>query len=338
MRSPADRCRAMGMRTNGRPGLLIDLAELCNRTAETIKKLKDHSVIVVHSTEIDDGGEANLGVHSFDTTLRQLRAAWHHLQGAGIKHAVFTADHGFLLQDETTASRPYGRKPDPHRRYVIDQYERAEPGMTPVAFSALGYEGIEGFLLLLDDTAVFSTRAAGATFVHGGNSPQERIIPVLTVTQKRSETHGLTHYAIEAQRMEDAFGFQRLKVRIMVSEGQTGLQFVGPRSIALELRVPDRRDVTPIMKEVSGPGTLKVGRLDVPVKDEWTEVFFSLEGPRDERVPVELYHGDAIEKVRPATLGTLFAVIGTQPRAGGAAAKPGSAARTIDIEDEAVRE
>ena len=332
---PEKRSRAMGMRTSGRPALLIALGDLCDRTADTLKKLKDHPVVVVHSTEIDDAGEANLGVHSFEATLRQLRAAWHHLQSAGIKQAVFTADHGFLLQDETTATAKFGTKRDPQRRYVIDQYERQEVGMTPVAFSALGYEGISGFLLLQDDTAAFATGIAGATFVHGGNSPQERIIPVLTVSRKRAESAGFSEYAIEAEALTDAFGFHRLRIRI----AQTGLGFVGPRSIALDARVPGRPDVRVVLKEVSGAGSLKAGQIEASVKDDWTEVFFALEGKSDERTRVELYHAAGVEKVRACTLEAMFSVSGRGPaRAPGPASTSGPRASWVgEIEDESVR-
>lgn len=339
VRTPADRARAMGMRTSGKPGVLIGLVDLCDRTQETLKKLKDHAVVVVHSTELDDGGEANLGVHTFEATLNQVRAAWHHLQTAGIKHAVFTADHGFLLQDETTEIRPFGKKPDPHRRYVFDAYERAENGMTPVPLPSLGYDGMEGFLLFLDDTAVFATRVAGSSFVHGGNSPQERFIPVLTVTRKRIEASGFAEYAVEAKPEREAFGFSRIGVRVVFPpDTQTGLSFVGPRTIALDLRVPDRPDVKVTVKEVSGPGVLRAGRVEMPVKSDWTDVYFSLEGSKDERTRIEVYHPDAIEKVRPTIVDALFSVSGTQPRApGGEKGRAASAAWAMTIEDEAVR-
>jgi hypothetical protein len=49
------------------------------------------------------------------------------------------------------------------------------------------------------------------------------------------------------------------------------------------------------VKEVSGAGTIKDGRLQAPVGDAWTEVFFALQGPADERVRVEIHHADNIE-------------------------------------------
>jgi hypothetical protein len=204
----------------------------------------------------------------------------------------------------------------------------------------LGYEGISGFLLLRDDTALFATAVAGATFVHGGNSPQERIIPVLTVSRKRVEASGHAEYAVEAKAERDAFGFHRLQVRVTFPrDTQTGLAFVGPRSIALDLRVPGRPEVRAIVKEVSGAGSLKAGRIEAPVKEDWTEVFFALEGPIDERTPVELYHADGIEKVRPYTIGELFSVSG-RPARGEAPATPAAGDSSIwamAIEDQAVR-
>ena len=39
-------------------------------------------------------------------------------RAAGVKHFVFTADHGFLLLDATKRLRPWGSKRTPQRRYV----------------------------------------------------------------------------------------------------------------------------------------------------------------------------------------------------------------------------
>jgi hypothetical protein len=305
VKTPGDRARAMGTRTSGKPGLNLTLAEVCDSSPEGLKrKVKDHQIVVVCSSELDDAGEANVGLLTFEAQLRQIKAAWFHLQSAGIKHAVFTADHGFLLQDATTQVRPFGKKTDPQRRYVLDQHERGETGISAVALAKLGYEGLGGYLLLADDTAVFATGTAGATFVHGGNSPQERIIPVLTVTRKRAESSSLTEYAIEVEPMPAAFGFHRIRLRLR--DVQTTLGFAGARSIELDLRVPDRSDIRVTVKEVSGAGMIRSGRIRAPVGDTWTEVFFALEGASNERVPIEVHHGDNIEKVRACVPDVLF--------------------------------
>jgi hypothetical protein len=339
VRTPTDRARAMGTRTSGKPGLQLTLAEVCDSSPEGLKrKVKEHQIVVVCSSEIDDAGEANVGLLTFEAQLRQIKAAWHHLQSAGIKHAVLTADHGFLLQDSTTQVRPFGKKTDPQRRYILDDHERGESGIVPVALSRLGYDGISGYVLVAEDTAVFATGTVGASFVHGGNSPEERIIPVLTVTRKRVEASSLAEYAVEAEPMQDAFGFHRMRVRLIFPrDSQTSLGFVGARAIDLDLRVPDRNDIRVTVKEVSGAGGIKSGRIHAPVGDDWSEVFFALEGPADERVRVEVHHGDNIENVRSCVPDALFGVSGVAGGRRPTTVPPPASSWADTIEDESIR-
>lgn len=311
VKSPATRVRAMGSRSAGKQALLLQLAEVCGATtAKLTKDVKPHQLIVVHSKEIDDAGEANVGLPTFETTLRQIKAAWHHLQLAGIKSFVFTADHGFLLQDETTLVRSYGTKRDPQRRYVLDDDARMESGMVNVSLSSLGYEGISGYLLLREDTAVFATGNAGASFVHGGNSPQERIIPVLTVTRERRQTASLSAYVIEAAAMDDVVGFHRLKFRVQFSTTTTtSLGFAAADTVEIAIRAPGQDGVRVALKDVSRPATLKGDRIRAKV-GEWTEVFFTLHGPADARAQVQLHHPDNVESVEAASLAHWYDVRG----------------------------
>ena len=313
VRRPEDCSRAMGMRSAGKPALLRTLSEVCEAsTAALTKDVKPHQLIVVHSKEIDDAGEANVGLPTFESTLRQIKAAWHHLQLAGVKSFVFTADHGFLLQDETTEIRRYDERDGRQRRHVLDDHPRAESGMVNVSVSSLGYEGLSGYLLFRTDTAVFAHGNPGASFVHGGNSPQERVIPVLTVTRKRAEQAGYAEYAVEVEPKDDVLGLHRLRVRLcFAKQTTTSLGFAAARTVDLGLHVDSREDIRVIIKDVSGPGTLRTGRLQLPVDEGWTEVFFGLEGPFDERVRVEVHHPDKVERVAAASPDQWYAVSGT---------------------------
>lgn len=311
VKKPDDRARAMGMRSAGKPALLLKLTDVCDAsTSDLERKIRGHKLIIVHSREIDDAGEANVGLPTFESTLRQIKAAFHHLQRAGIKSCVLTADHGFLLQDETTKREPFDTSSEAHTRYAIRDYPVVEKnGFMSVSLSSLGYDGIAGHLVLRSDTAV---SAAGATFVHGGNSLEERIIPVLTVTRKRAEQGGYSEYAIEVERADGVMGLHRFKVRIGFAKHTiTSLGFAAPRAVGIALRVPGRPDLRVVIKDVSGAGALRAGELHVPIGEAWTEVFFSLEGPRDERVKVEVHYPDNIEKIAGATLEPWYLVSGT---------------------------
>lgn len=338
VRRPDDRARAMGMRSAGKPCLHLKLADVCEAsTAALIRDVKAHPLVMVHSKEIDGAGEANVGLPTFESTLQQIKAAWHHLQLAGVKHFVFTADHGFLLQDETTEVRAFGTKSVPQRRHVFDEHPRAEAGMVNVSLSSLGYDGLSGYLLFRNDTAVFATGTSGASFVHGGNSPQERIIPVLTVTRKHREHGGLSSYEVEVETLPDVMGLHRFRLRCcFAKETTTSLGFAAARTVDLSLRVPDRDAVRVIVKDVAGPATLRTGRLQMPIGEAWSEVFFGLEGPTDERVHVEVFHADNLERVRSATPDQWYSVSGAA--AGAAKVAPPKVLTWADaIADEGIR-
>ncbi|HSP81702.1 MAG TPA: BREX-6 system phosphatase PglZ [Myxococcaceae bacterium] len=328
VRSPEDRERAMGSRSVEHAVIGLKLAEVCEAdSAALARKVGRSRLIVVHSQEIDDAGEASLGLATFELTLRQIKAAWHHLQAAGVKQFVFTADHGFLLQDETTNVRGYASKKVPSRRHVLAEEPREEVGLVRVSLSELGYEGASGHLLLPEDTSVFATGKVGANFVHGGNSPQERIIPVLTVTRRRSESLGVTRYLVQAEPLPDILGLRRRRVRVGLAPAPQGnLGFVAASTITVSLRIPERPDIRVALKDAGGAGVLRNGQLEVTVGEAWTEVFFSLEGPRDERVRVEAFHPDSAERVSPCTPEAWFDVKGGAVAAGAAVEVPRASA------------
>ena len=211
--------------------------------------------------------------------------------------------------------------------------------MVNVSLSALGYDGLEGHLLFREDTAVFATGNAGATFVHGGNSLQERVIPVLTV--KRSRPGGKTHtaYSVEAQQQKDAVGLRRVKVRVKVAPDDTGqLAFVAAREVALAIRAVGQPEVSSVLKDLSGPGTIRDGALRLPIAEEWSEVFFTLEGASSEPVRIELFHPEGTERVQGCQLEEWFQVDWRQGAAPkevpGGEATPVPEERALDWADE----
>jgi len=350
---PDDRARAVGQRSLGKTkALLLDLAAVCGASPgkDLAKQVAQRQVIVVQSREIDDAGEANVGVRAFEGTLRDLAAAWHLLNAAGVEVCVFTADHGFLLQDATTHVQPFGTKRDPKRRYVFDPHPRAEPGMVNVAASALGYEGLDGYLLFREDTAVFATGAAGASFVHGGNSLQERVIPVLVVEAKRARAVTEQRYRIVAHAESPLVGLHRVSVQVVHAEVQEPRALLedAPPLVDVALRVVGRDDVQVTLRDVDGRGKLRSGRVQLAVDDAESKVLFALEGTRDERVQVELYHPDNPRLVGACVPTQLFDVAGVvrapEATGGGPRQKPSSpriaavsSAWSEAIEDEGAR-
>jgi hypothetical protein len=308
------RARSMGDRALGEAGRDLSLAEVVDSTTTKLKSWvnKGPALLVVAGLEIDGAGEAGFGFSTFEHTLRQVRNAWHKLSAAGVRNFVFTADHGFLLQDATTTVRPYGKRTDPDRRHVWSSDLVREEGMVPVSLEKLGYKGGSGYFLLREDTAVYETANPRAPFVHGGNSPQERVVPVLVVKRRRGLGQSTSAYAIEGAVERPALGAHRVRVRVQLDSKANGsLGFTGVDSVRVALRAAGRDDVTLRVRDSIGPGKRQGTELELPVSDEWTEVFFVVEGPADERVQVEAFAASSVEKVESHVFAEFFAVAGT---------------------------
>ncbi len=336
---PKTRALAIAARSVGKPALLMKLTEVCEATAVTLtSKLSHHQLLIVHAKDSDDGDEASIDLHTFESLLRRIRAAAHRLQSTGVKHFVFTANHGFLVQDETTATRRDNNKTATGHRHILGDGPRQNKGMAAVSLLSLGYEGIEGYLLFCEDTAVFSTATPSADIVHGGNSPQERIIPVLTVTRQHATGASIAEYLIEATPDSDVANLHRVRIRVgFAKHTTTGLGFATAQSIDVGLVAVGAPHVRVVIKDVSGAGSLHTGRVRLPIGKEWTEVVFAIEGPRDERIKIKVLHADNIDHVQPVTLDSWFSVRGCASVTPAAPVETAPIAWADAIEDEAVR-
>lgn len=306
VRAPEDRTRAMRTRIGGQtcPLLPLDKVAEGGDSSSLRQQIGHANLVVVHSREIDQAGEAGFGLATFAQTLRQIRAAFHHLQTAGVKRFVFTSDHGFLLKDAAAPARPFGMKKVPSRRYVLDPFPRKEQGLVSVSLSELGYEGAEGHLLLAEDTTVFDTGGTD-TFVHGGNSLQERVIPVLTVLRRSLPGSSSASFTIEARQLGDVLGVRRIELRVLSQQ-----LFMLENRVRLAIRAVERPAVEARIRQVSRPARDDRGVLDLPAGQAWTEVLFDLEGPVDERVQLELYDPDGTEQVKALRIPGWFEVMG----------------------------
>jgi hypothetical protein len=165
------------------------------------------------------------------------------LRDAGVKRFVFTSDHGFLLLDDNAlAAQPHGRKIDPKRRHVFSSVAADHTGEVRVALSDLGYDGVSGHLMFPETTAPFDKGDRSMSFVHGGNSLQERVIPVLTVVHRAAAGGTTLEYRVSATQLDDVAGMYCVEVKVAVS-AQHALDFGSPKELDLALRALDADDV-----------------------------------------------------------------------------------------------
>jgi len=308
------RRRAMQGRVGGATCPLLSLKDVLERDATSLKQSIGRArLVIVHSTEIDDAGEKNVGPSVFQQVLQKVRAAWRMLRDAGVRRFVFTADHGFLLLDPTTGTaQPHGRKIDPKRRHVFSEVAADHHGEVRVSLADLRYEGAAGHLMFPDSTAVFDTGRREMSFVHGGNSLQERVIPVLTVSHRAAAGGSTLRYRIDAEALDGVAGMHCLSATVKVATAQTTLDFGGIKELELGLHVVDADagssgEIQVELCQTRGAARLAGGAIVAEVGRPF-EMFFRLLGRTDARVQVELDHSGAQADVIPGLIEHRFPV------------------------------
>jgi hypothetical protein len=295
------RRRAMMQRAHGRACPWLTLGEV---EAEDLAKLRrvveQTRLLVVHSREIDEAGESGAGPAVFDQVIRRLRGAWQRLREAGVRRFVITSDHGFLLVDERAgAVQPHGRRIDPKRRHVLTSVGADYAGEVRVPLADLGYLGTNAHVLFPETTAVFDTVRRGETFVHGGNSLQERVIPVLTLEHRAAKGSSSVEYRVTAERAEPMAHMECVRVSVGVL-AQIGLDFGGAKEVDLGLRVLGEHKVEVELCHARGRARIE-GTVVRATVGETFELFFRLKGAEETRVAVEVYHPGGAATVAPAS-------------------------------------
>lgn len=305
---PETRKRAMHDRVGGSTCPWLSLEEVVTRDSTSLKRaVAQARLVVVHSQEIDQAGEKGMGPAVFELALQKLRAAWKLLRDAGVRRFVITSDHGFLLLDESGgAAQTHGRRIDPKRRHVFSSVPADHSGEARVSLAALGYEDVPGYLMFPESTAVFDTGRRGMSFVHGGNSLQERVIPVLTVVHRAGAGGSTAQYQVKAESVEGVGGMHCLEARVDALVQQS-LSFGAPKEIELSLRVLDAEDVQVELCQTRGKARI-AGAGMLAALGERFELFFRLSGASDARVLIELHHPSGVLEVMPCRLESRFAV------------------------------
>ena len=175
------------------PGVVeITLGEILTWSkAKLAAQIGGHEVVIVRSQEIDSAGEGGFAHQArqiMDSVIDDLVRAIRRLSDAGIERAVVSADHGYLFahgdRDESMrVEAPGGETVDLHRRCWIGRGGTTPTGCLRVSAADLGYASDLDFVF---PRGVGVFRAGGDLgYHHGGASPQEMIVPVVSVRMAR---------------------------------------------------------------------------------------------------------------------------------------------------------
>jgi hypothetical protein len=307
---PETRKKAMHGRVGGRTCPRRSLDEIISLDKKKLANvIGQANLMIVDSREIDEAGHAGVGPSIFDKNLQDLRAAMHLLRDAGVQNFVITSDHGFLLlPDLEHPQQAHGRKIDPYGRYVISPIAADHSNEVRVSLKDLGYDCDDLHVMFPLTTATFDTGKKDRRFVHGGNSLQERVIPVLTVQHSRKAGSSKVRYQIKAEVKRGMAGMHAIQATLCLESSSLELSFGAAEQKELALRAIDGSDVQVSLLGVFGGATLEAGAIRATVGESF-DVFFRLNGPEDARVRVELFHPGSADLVKPGTVAERFDVI-----------------------------
>ena len=305
---PDDRRRAIHDRLGGDACPRLTLEELGDRDAASVRKsLARAKAVVVHCEGIDKAGEKGVGLAVFERELQNLRAAWRVLYEAGVKRFVFTADHGFLLHDDVTRDAlPHGKQTDPQRRHVLTAERREQDGEVCVSAGELDYDGAEFHAAFPDGIAPFDRGARAKDFVHGGNSLQERVIPVITVRHRYPAGGEKVTYEVEARAGLAVANMHSVHAVIRPTR-QANLVFGGQAEIELVLESADEDGVQVELCDVHHARRTGAGVIATVSKE--LQVFFRLTGDVETRAAVRLRPASRAAEVIPAVTAERFQVL-----------------------------
>lgn len=300
------RQRAMSQRTHGSACPKLPISQLLRLTSKRLsQKIKQAQLVLVLSDQIDAAGEKGAGLSVFSNELLRLRKAWQLLRSVGVSRFVITSDHGFLLRRpgdaELTAPHDNAKA-----RYALNPAPSNSPKHYSIPLRELDYVDAKGYVVVPRGTEVFAKQGNNRTYVHGGNSPQERVIPVLTLLHKSAPGGSDRSYELEVKGFGTRSDMHYIQAEL-TRKLESGFDWDNPASIDLGIRVVDNRRVLAHVNHGDDGAQMEAGLWKVPIGRPF-RLYFRLTGPRDARARIKLVHPSGTEQIEIAEVKRWFAV------------------------------
>jgi hypothetical protein len=207
-------------------------------------------VVVTATEEIDGLCENNpaLARRMLDDVLNQLRRGIKTLFGLGVGVVVISADHGYLFGEKLSAGQaidaPGGKTAALKRRVWVGQGGAELPGVLRRPLAAFGVGG-ELEIATPQNLSCFKVRGGSTEYFHGGLSPQELAIPVLTIRRGTLPAQA----AVAQVQWTLTLGSSVISTRFLsvTVEGRTQeLLPIEPPAVRVEVRAGERPISTPV--------------------------------------------------------------------------------------------
>jgi uncharacterized protein (TIGR02687 family) len=212
---------------------------------EARELVKGKKVFYIYHNKIDSTGDKqsseNSVFHAVEETVFEIRKLVRYLSDTiSIANIVVTADHGFLYRRDDmenvdkvdTSLFDKSRIIDTTKRFILSDQELAPDNSLDNIHSfdmryILGQGHAPLFAYVPKTDLRFKLQGGGLNFVHGGASPQEIVIPVLTYNHRRNEKtlekKGIKYGKVNVSVINDRkkITSSKFKVRIFQTEKVT---------------------------------------------------------------------------------------------------------------------
>ena len=222
----------------------IVLGDLLSFSDRKLKKIVDKDLVVVTALDIDKMGESGAsgyGIDYFEKGLARLKTAIVKLKENGYEHFIITADHGFILGDESLET---GREPKlecAERRYAYGS-ERNGKQLVSVGLNQLNYSsGQRDKFFVFERSTHLLVNQSRTRFYHGGNTLQERLVPVISFSLTRDLPESAGIFELTIEKLPDVLGFHRISVYPVSRETgffslpQVEIQLVSEKGVGVEI-------------------------------------------------------------------------------------------------------
>ena len=250
------------------------LEELLPKASKRIKDgIQNAQLILITSQEIDELGEADNMPQArlqIDGVLSQLRRGVRVLADHGIKSIVLAADHGHLFADEISddmkIDSPGGKVEDLHRRVWVGVGGNTEPSCLRAPLSSLGVDSEFDISTPLT-FAVFKAKGGARAYFHGGLSPQELVVPIVTMCSAVKTTGPTTGIQWTLAPGTSKLTTRFFSVQIAGTQSESSLFGFEPPKVRIELRANKKSISVPVsasygFEDATGEVTLRLAADD----------------------------------------------------------------------------
>lgn len=272
VKSAMDRHKTLQDHVGNETGWLT-MSDLLSFSDRKLKNSLAKEVLVVTALDLDKMGESGalgFGIDYFERFLARLKTAVIKLREKGFEEFIITADHGFILGDESLETGKAPKLESAERRYALGS-ERNSDHLVSASANQLHYSGaIPNKWFVFERTTHLLVNQSRTGFYHGGNTLQERMVPVLSLSLTKDLPDHSGKFRLTIQKKPGVMGFHR--VSIFPESMEPGL-FSEPR-IDIQLSSDDG-----VVVEIGDviEAHRKGDVLTLPLQKE-SEIFFKLRG------------------------------------------------------------